>query len=560
MRRVRALGFWLIGLLACWLFAVRTAAAGERPALVVVVSVDQLAYEYLERFSANFRPEGIFRRVQRHGLWYANCRHRHAYTVTAAGHAVMLSGCYAPEHGIVGNAWFDRRQGRSVYCVADAQEQLVGGSGGSAASPRNLLADTAGDQLKRVSRGRAKVFGVAIKDRAAVLMAGHRADAAIWLSGSQWVTSTYYRKRPLPWLDRYNQQQSWRQYAGKSWTLLLPREKYLHGPEEDSYGERPGAGLGKDFPHRFDKSPGPQLLRQLGLSPVGNDLTLEVARLLVVEEELGQDDVPDLLCINLSSNDYVGHAFGPGSLEVEDMTYRTDVQLGRFAEFLDRALSGRRWVMFISADHGVAPIPERALRDGLPAARNPLGTYRGGRLVELEARLEQHLRSRLLGVKKDTPKLVQAVTAGHVYLVEDHPLWQNGLDRVARRLARDWLLQQPAVAAAATRDQLLAGTPATPMMRLLSNAYHPRRSGDVLFVIKPYQILGGSAATHGSPWHYDRHVPLLVAFSRTWKVRPQRVRRAVSPAAIGPTVSHLCGVPEPSAAREPALRELWDQP
>ncbi len=544
-----------VGLLPSW-----PLAAGEPPALVVVVSVDQLAYEYLQRFAVNFQPGGVFRRAQRQGLWYANCQHRHAYTVTAAGHAVMLTGCYASEHGIVGNAWFDRRLGRSVYCVTDTQEQLVGGQGGTAASPRTLLVETAGDQLKRVTGGRAKVFGVAIKDRAAVLMAGHRADAAIWLSGSRWVTSTYYRKRPLPWLDRHNQQQSWKKYAGKSWTLLLPREKYLHGPKEDSFGERPGAGLGKDFPHRFDKTPGPQLLRQLGLSPVGNDLTLEVARLLVVEEELGQDDVPDLLCINLSSNDYVGHAFGPGSLEVEDMTYRTDLQLGRFAEFLDQALEGRRWAMFISADHGVAPIPERAVRDGLPAARNSLGTYRGGRLVELQAALEQHLRNRLQGVEKDTPALIQVVTPGHVYLVEDHPLWKNGLDRVARRLVRDWLLRHEAVAAAATRDELLSGDSDTPMLRLLANAYHPRRSGDVLFVLKPYHILGGSAATHGSPWHYDRHVPLVVVFSRGWKVKPRRVMRPVSPAAIGPTVSHLCRVPEPSAAREPVLRELWQQP
>ncbi len=560
MRKAWAFNCLLIGLLVCCLLRGSLVRAGEPPALVVVVSVDQLAYEYLQRFSVNFHQQGIFRRVQQQGLWYANCQHRHAYTVTAAGHAVMLSGCYASEHGIVGNAWFDRKQGRSVYCVADPEEQLVGGQSGTAASPRNLMVDTAGDQLKRVTGGRAKVFGVAIKDRAAVLMAGHRADAAIWLSGTHWVTSTYYRKRPLPWLDRHNQQQSWRQYAGKRWTLMLPREKYLHGPEEDSFGERPGAGLGKDFPHPFDKTPGPQLLRQLGLSPVGNDLTLEVARLLVIEEELGQDDVPDLLCINLSSNDYVGHAFGPGSLEVEDMTYRTDLQLGRFAAFLDQALEGRRWVMFISADHGVAPIPERALRDGLPAARNPLGTYRGGRLVELEAQLEQYLRSHLEGVEKNTPKLIQAVTAGHVYLVQDHPLWKNGLDAVARRLVRDWLVQHRAVAAAATRDQLLSGSPTAPMMRLLANAYHPHRSGDVLFVLRPYYILGGSAATHGSPWHYDRHVPLLVAFSRSWKIQPRRVLRPVSPAAIGPTVSHLCGVPEPSASREPVLRELQNQP
>ncbi len=534
------------------------AVAGQppRPALVVVVSVDQWAYEYLERFAENFHPQGLVHRVRRSGLWYANCLHRHAFTVTAVGHAVLLTGCYTPEHGILANGWFDPQEGKVVYCVSDPKHQLVGAQG-PGASPHRLLADTAGDQLKWATGGKAKVFGVAIKDRAAILMAGRMADGAIWFTGGRWVTSTYYRQRPWGWLDQFNQQQSWQRYAGKEWTLLWSRERYVHGPREDSFGERPGPWLSADFPHRFAGASDPRrLLGQIGLSPAGNELTLQLAQLLVVQEDLGGDEVPDLLCINLSSPDYVGHAFGPESLEVEDMAYQTDLQLGQFAQFLDEQLGSRRWVMFVSADHGVAPIPERAQRAGLPAGRDPLGRIEKGRIPKLEAQLEKHLQAHLEGWKQGMPPLIQVVTPAQVFLAQEHPLWKDGRKEVARALARDWLLGHPAVAAAATREELLRGRGTPGVLGLMANAYHPRRGGDVLFVLQPYQVYGSAAATHGSPWRYDRHVPLLVAFSANWKHKPRRVYRPVSPAAIGPTVSHLCRVPRPSMSREEPLQEL----
>jgi hypothetical protein len=219
-------------------------ADAPRPRLVVVVSVDQLAAEYLERFSAGFSDRGIFRRCAAQGAWFANCHHAHAFTYTAPGHAVQLTGCYAPTHGIIDNDWFDRRAGKITYCVADPKAKLVGTSiADQPVSPRRLLADTLGDRLKLATGRRSKVFTVAIKDRAAILLGGHMADAAIWMSNDgKWITSDYYRPDLPGYLRVYNESAAIRGYAGRAWTPLYDLAKYQHvalgtGRGEDSFGE-----------------------------------------------------------------------------------------------------------------------------------------------------------------------------------------------------------------------------------------------------------------------------------------------------------------------------------
>lgn len=536
-------------------------AADSTPTLVVVVSVDQLAYEYLERFGAGFSPLGIFRRVERKGAWFTNCHHRHGITTTAPGHSVQLTGAYPETNGIVDNGWFDRTTGKEVYCVADPQAKLIGPQADDEpVSPRNLLCDTLGDRLKIVTAGRSRVFGVSLKDRAAILMTGHAADGAFWLSkAGHWITSDAYRAALPPYLNSANPVGPGARFSGKTWDLLYDRSRYQHPPQEDSFGEGPPAGMTAAFPHKLAEAGTKNFLRQLEVSPFGNEVTLEAARLMIADEQLGKGFFPDLLTINLASNDYVGHCFGPESLEVEDITYRTDRQLGDLADFINEHLAGRPWIFVLTGDHGVAPIPERVARRKIPAKRNALALDGRNRVGSAHQMLVAYLRDKMNIVEAE-PGPVLAVIEGQVYLRADHPAFSGDRFLAAQRRTRDWLLSQAGVAAAVTREQMLSGGATGPLEAALRRSFHPRRSGDVLFCLEPYDIEGSTPATHGSPWDYDTHVPLL-AISFGDEAAPGRVPRGrfdrlVSPASIAPTLAALLHVPPPGGCLEQPLREL----
>jgi hypothetical protein len=538
------------------------ASGEERPVLVVAVSVDQLAYDYLQRFHKNFSDKGIFRRCQEQGAWFTNCHHRHAFTYTAPGHAVLLTGCYASEHSIVENDWFDRATGKKVYCVSDPDAKLIGTTiDDPLVSPRNLLADTLGDRLKTTTGGKAKVFGVAIKDRASILMAGHLADAAYWMSNDgKWITCDHYRNDLPGYLRELNENGAVQRFGGQTWDRLLKPEEYLHGATENSFGERPFAGASADFPHELVAASDKNYVKQLAGSPFGNQAALEAAITVLVHEDLGADDVPDLLCINLSSNDYVGHAFGPHSLEVEDMTYHTDEQLGEFVRLVDKQLDGRPWVFALTADHAVAPVPEVMQQQGLSASRNPLGkANREGSYEAVAVPLEKLLRTALQVSDDEKSPLVQAVTENEVFLFPDHAALAGENFATAQRLTRDYLLQHPLVAAAVTRAQLLDGGVSTRLEQMLRRSFHPTRSGDVLFVMRPYHFSNEAATTHGSPWQYDTHVPLLLlagggdARDAQVTLRPGRYTAATSPAQLAPTLARLLGVTAPAMCAEEAI-------
>ena len=541
-------------------FAGRTDAE-DKPSLVVVVSVDQLAYEYLERFESNYVDGGLVRQVRDRGVWFTDCKHQHANTKTGPGHAVQLTGTYPHRHGIIGNYWFDRASGKSVYCVSDPEAVLIGAeTTDSPVSPKLLLGDTVGDQLKLATRGRSKVFTVAIKDRAAILLAGRLADSAVWMSNQgSWISCDHYGRTLPDSIAALNANKAIQKFAGKVWQPMFEMSKYEHGSKEVSRHERPLYEMKADFPHPLPAASNENYIKNLACSPFGNECTLEAARALIVGEELGRDDYPDLLGINLSPNDYVGHSFGPDSLEVEDMCYRTDKMLGEFVGFLRQTLGKRKFVMFVTADHGVAPIPELAKEKKLRAGRDPLGTvdYTTGNIAEMEKQLEAYLAEHIEFEGKTTEKddetgIVQAFVENEVYLNHDHPALTGWNLEYARRLTRDWVLRQSAVTAAMTRDDLLGNADDSHLSNLMRRSYHPKRGGDVMYVLQPYFTTGTSAANHGSPWHYDRHVPLLVVGD----VHQKRSDAHVSPASIATTIARLIRVEFPSLSEAEPLVEV----
>jgi hypothetical protein len=561
MARTSSVSGVLIGL--CLLAVCDSVPAAERPALVVLVSVDQFAYEYLERFHRSFVPDGFVRRCEQSGTQFTNCHHAFAFTFTGPGHSVLGSGAFPSETGIVANDMYDRQTGKLVYAVADPEAVLIGktASDDRPVSPKSLLCDTLGDRLKLATRGQAKVFAVAIKDRAAILLVGRGADAAFWMSNAgEWITCNFYRSDVPGYLRVLNQAVP--QLAGRSWDRLLPPEAYQHGTVEDNFAEQPAFGMTPGFPHVLPAASDANFVKQIAGSAFGNDVTLAAAREVLIHERLGQDDVPDLLAINLSSNDYVGHAFGPHSLEVEDITYRTDQALGHWVDFVNEQLRGRPWLMVVSGDHGVAPIPELAQqRFKIPAQRDPLGkTDAAGNWTEIAAALDAHLRA-ALQVATDQPSLVQAVTEYQVYFRLEHPALAGERHAAAERLARDWLLRNPYIVAAATREQLLSGQTTNPLEAAFRRSFHPVRGGDVLFALQPYHFQGSKGATtHGSPWHYDTHVPLLMLEQGGTAAADSRHRgriaRAISTTAIVPTLARRMGVDPPSRCQTEPLLEL----
>ncbi len=537
--------FASIGLVLAAFYPFGNTLAGEssKPRLVVVVSIDQLPFEYLLRMRRGFAEDGFFNAAFRDGAVFRACHHGQAFTITGPGHSVLLSGAYPATTGIIENDWFDRATGKTVYCVDDRGVEVVGGPGQKPMSPKNLAVGTVGDSLKLASNGRSKVIGVSLKDRAAILMTGHMADGAYWFDADSglWITSTYYRKALPDYLQAYNSTGQAKQYGGRTWELLLPSEQYEHYYPDNAPFETNVAALGRAFPHPLPKGDDKQYLKSMTTSPFGNEMTLAVAELLAAEEKLGTDDDTDLLCINLSSNDYIGHAYGPYSLEAQDITYRTDRLLASLVQFLDRTVGQGRWTLGLSSDHGVAPVPEHALQLKLPARRVPEEHFQ-----KLRDRIEQVLVERF-DKPDESFRYVRYLDANSVYLDRSRRYAE------AQRIARDLVLEDEVVAAAFTRDELLAGGNATELFERFRLSFHPRRSGDVLFCLEPYHIAGKTTATHGSPWEYDTHVPLIMLGCG---VRPGVFDRPVSPPMLAPTIARLTGVDAPSGCTVEPLYEV----
>lgn len=538
-----------IALLAALCFP-SSAVAAKSPRLVVLVSVDQFRQDYLTRFRKNFAKDGLFRLVEESGTSYSECRHRHAFTVTGAGHAAMMTGCDPSSNGIIMNNWFDRAANHSVYCVEDSEAKIVGKKSNDGRSARNLLVETVGDRLKAVTSGKGKVFSLAMKDRAAVLMAGRKANAAFWMDDGTWITSSAYLQALPPYIQALNEGRKLDQYAGQTWTLLLPQSEYVNaGPDENDW-EDPPDGFDTAFPHHLrskDEGSG-DLFAQVYCSPFGNEYTLVAAREIIRNERLGDDNVPDIVCIGLSSNDAVGHAFGPDSYEVEDMVYRTDVQLGEFCRFLDEEVGRGKWTLFFTSDHGVAPISVLAEKEGKEVAFDPLPT---GKLKE---ELEEELRSQLHGEQDvDAEPLLQRVEDYQIYLNHRHPALAGDNLMIARKVARDWIAKQPHVKLAMSVEDLLF--PQKEHFHLaLQRSFMAERSGDVLWVFDPYCLprKDRKGTSHGSPHDYDCHVPLLLIGAG---IRHGNVQLPVSPACIASTTARLLHIDPPAGNVEAPLEE-----
>jgi predicted AlkP superfamily pyrophosphatase or phosphodiesterase len=533
------------------------AANQTRPRLVLLIVVDQFRYDYLERFGDLFVADGI-KRLMRDGASWTEANYDHMPTYTAPGHATLMTGAWPAETGIVGNDWPDRDAGKMVSSVSDTTATLIDGEEGEvASSPRRLMASTLGDELRLKTNDRSKVIGISVKDRSAILPAGRHANAAYWFStrSGRMVSSNYYFNQLPAWVRSFNDARPADKFFGARWERLLPEAEYLKRAGADSPAwENIGNVKGdtNSFPHTVTGGAtvaNADFYGALDYTPFSNDLLLSFAEAAITNEKLGADDDTDVLTLSFSANDYVGHRFGPYSQELTDITLRVDRSIAALLDFVNARVGLQNTLVVFTADHGVAPIPEHA---------NALGLS-GGRI-----RSDDVLRAMRLGISaRYNPKNQQPdPTADYVQKFGDREGFYNGnlyLNPVAlkrdgvnreeiERVACDAALTVPGISRCFTRTQLeREGIPsADAVARRVVHGFYSRRSGDAIVLYEPFKYLGDFIpATHGSPYSYDTHVPILMMGSG---IAPGRYPQAATPADIAPTLASILGVQAPSNA------------
>ncbi len=511
--------FVLLGLLAA---AHASPPVPQKPKLVVAIVIDQFRYDYLTRFRAEYT--GGLATLLGRGAVFTNARYAQLPTVTAVGHSIFMSGAMPSASGIIDNQWFDRGLKQPVTSVGDDTTQLLGGAPGPGSSPRRLLASTLGDEMKAACRGECRVIGISLKDRAAILPAGHMADGAYWFDprSGGFLSSTFYFKELPEWVRGFNGARPADRYQNAEWTPLAP------SPDYPAFRKMMPGG-------------GPELYAALEASPYGNELVEAFAERAIEAERLGGHAAADLLTVSFSANDYVGHQVGPDAPEVRDMALRVDRSIGKLFDFLDRKVGLGEVVVVLTADHGVAPLPEVLAERRMPGGRLPARTVLDAIQAALAARFGEGRW------------VVGSSTAG-TYLNRDligsKRLDEGQVEEAAAKAA----MGVPHVLRAYTRAQLAAGRVGDdPIGRAVANGFYWSRSGDIFIVVEPYWIEAKQGATHGSPFGYDTHVPVIFMGPG---VKPGRYHWAIAPNDIAPTLATLLGVETPSCSAGRALAEI----
>lgn len=546
-----------------------------RVRLAVLLVFDQLRGDYVERWQPQFGPDG-FVRMQDQGAWFANCHYPYATTTTGPGHASILTGCSADRHGIISNEWYDREAGQGAYCAGTDRYEFVPapakapktstGKKALAGTPDRLMAPSIGDVLKKATNGQGKVFGVSLKDRSAIFPTGKSPDGAYWFNG-KFVTSTYYRDTPHAWVERFNNSGMAEKWFGKTWNRLRTELDYeaLSGPD-DMPGEASPNGLGMTFPRTIDGGKAKiekAYYDALATSPFGNELVWEFAKTCIQNEKLGQDDVPDLMTISFSSNDLIGHAWGPDSQEVLDVTLRSDRLVAEILRYLDERVGRGNYIVALSADHGICPLPEVSAKRGVDAQRIMPAKILAGAEAHLQATFGKPMRSDDDNNPKQQGRWIENTTPPWFYLNHRQIQFAElSIPEVASSL-KTWLEAQPGIHKAFTLGDLVQAKDdgQDPLAYQAKLATHRQRSGDVLAMLKPYYLLSdpvkGTGTTHGSPHPYDSHVPLLVYGP---DIPGGRRDERVTPQHTAAIFARFLGIDPPSEAQYPVPDSLTRKP
>ena len=530
IRRIRQIVMVVLTLFLAGNFTYADAQSKPEVRLVLQITIDGLRADLINRYENGF-SKGGFRLLIKKGAYFTNAHYQHANTETIAGHTTLATGTFPSQHGMVGNVWFDREAGELAYNIEDPDHPLIPTredesqgeqvdpaqkkSRTQGRSPAAILVPTFGDGLAAYYGGRSKIFGVSGKDRSAVAMAGH-VGKAFWYSANtgDFVTSTYY----------------------------YDAATYLLAAQDDRPYEVDLRGYGRIFPHPFGQADDKLFFTRILVSPIGDQLTLDFYKTRITHEQLGQDEIPDYLSISFSAVDAVNHFFGPSSLENEDVVVQLDRTLADLFAFIDKTVGLKHTLIVLSADHGMADMPEYMTELG----------YKAGRLDPEQIAAAANK----VGQKFGVDEIVRFFYRPYLYLnVEKIAAAKLDRTKVERAIA-DALTDFDGIALAGASSRLSAQQ-TNPLLAEVRNNHHVSRSGDIYIIQEPYWFLfdkGPVTAMHGSPWRYDTHVPIIFMGPG---ILPETVHRRVHPVDVAPTLAALLGMTPPGSALGSPLEEVF---
>ena len=485
-----------------------------KPKLVLTITIDQFRYDYLTRFRSEYH--GGLDRLLTKGAVFTNARYEHFPTVTAVGHSTIMSGATPSVSGIISNEWYERGEQRSVSSVFDDTTSLLGGKPGPGSSPARLLVSTVGDELKIADDGKSKVIGISLKDRSAILPAGHMANASYWFDNTtgNFVSSSYYFEDLPGWVKDFN--------------ASRPADRYQ----------------GRQFGKKIMPDAGDKLYAAIVPTPFGNELLESFIERTMQAEQLGQHDTPDVLAVSFSSNDYVGHDLGPDSDEMHEITVDTDRLLDKFFVFIDRSVGLQNVIVVLTADHGVAPVPETNVQRKMP----------GGRISV------QYVQDKVqagLTRKYGPGKWIVGNADLALYLNLDL-IAEKNLDRAeVNKAAEQICLTVPHVFRVYTREELLSGrVQGDSVDRRVLNSYYARRSPDIEILLEPYWMSAETGTTHGTTFGYDTHVPVIFMGPG---VKAGRYHASIAVNDIATTLATMLDVEIPSGSVGRVLSEMMTE-
>lgn len=513
------------------------------PKLIVGLVIDQMRWDYLYRYYDLYSANG-FKRLLDKGFSCENTFVPYVPTYTGPGHTCIYTGSVPAIHGIIANDWYDVNTGKNVYCTDDSTVNTVGSTSGEGKmSPRNLWVTTIGDELRLSNNFSSKVIGISLKDRAAILPAGQAANAAYWFDDTvgKWITSTYYEKQLPAWVVKENEKLIPDAAMDKDWNTLLPISKYTQStPDNENYEAALPGEATPTFPHRLSKITRSKY-ETFKYTPFATTYTFDMAKQAVENEKLGAGDVTDLLAISISSTDYIGHTFGPNSIEVEDTYLRLDKDIADFLSYLDAQLGEGNYLLFLTADHGVAHVP------GFLESHNiPSGTF------NTEA-LKSSLNKMLLE-KYNLDNAVIVIENNQVYINNNEiQKKEKNISQVENDII-DYLKAQPYIVNAFSTENIETQSIPAPIKQKLINGYNPKRSGQIGFYEKPGYLGGGSKGTTHGMWNpYDAHIPLLWF---GYHIKPGKTNSEVYMTDIAPTLSAILNIQMPDGSVGKVIEEV----
>ena len=539
----------------------------DKPKLILQITVDQLRGDLPMRYYDRL-GKGGFRYLWESGIVYRDAHHAHANTETIVGHTTLATGAHPSSHGMVGNIWFDRETGFTTYNVEDSNYRLLteGASVDASTeidptqraarsegrSPAAILVTTFSDELRSNSGGKSKVIGVSVKDRGAISMAGH-SGTAFWFSkaSGDFVTSTYYLDKYPGWVSEFNSTKPAQRFAATTWDLLHDKSSYLFGDTDDRPWEADVGGFGRVFPHNYGDGSSPYFTTWLTLSPAGDQLVLDFAKLALVEEQLGQDEITDYLSVSFSATDYVGHVFGPSSLEAEDNILRLDRTLADLFAFVDETVGLENTMIVLSADHGAPDAPGYLESLNIPAGYVDPESWEKDAAI---ARIKKNF-----GIKGE---LIETYDHPYLYfstgIKNDKRIDQGALEAAVVEELSKFEGVSLAVSSSALRSGNL---PDTDIYRAVVNNFNAKRSGEIFIVFEPNWFINDFdgltvASTHGSPWRYDTYVPIVFAGAG---LAAQTVDRRVQTVDIAVTLATYMDIKPPSGSVGIPLTEVLEK-